>query len=277
MQTFVLQLLVVAMMLSIGFDLRVTDLAEGSRRPGPFALALGVNLFLFPLGTWLLADGLGASPGVTTGLVLCAVAPGGPVGLVFARRSGAHLGFSTALMFGLGVVSLVSAPLTVTLLLGAQHNGGLFWSMFRTLLLFQVVPLTIAMALRSRAPKLAARAARPARALSNMLLLAVIAGLLATRGQVLAEITLPMHAGLIAGLLALLLPGLLAPVKTDIWRGAAMVTIVRNLSVALLLAGQFFDDPQIEAAILAWGFWMLLLPSALGSWAGKLTFQPTTS
>lgn len=70
-------------------------------------------------------------------------------------------------------------------------------------------------------------------------------------------------------LLLVLLPAVLVPVGAGLLRAGAIVTTVRNMSLALLLASRFFPDPETEVAILVWGFWMLALPGALGTWAAR--------
>lgn len=264
MQSLALQVLVVVMMLAVGLELRTSDLTEAPRRARWFAAAMVANIFAVPIGAWLLADALDLSTGLSAGLVLLAAAPGGPVGPVLAKIASADLGFSTALMVLLGIVGLVSAPLTVSLLLDAEGGDGLFWPMFAALLLFQIIPLGIAMAIRHLAPELATRLAKPAGLVSNVLLVGVIVGLVITRGDALADVSVGVHAALVASVLAILAPTLLRARPNSVLRGLSVVTAVRNISVALLLATSFFDDPQVEVAILVCAFWMLVLPGVVG-------------
>ncbi len=263
MQGLALQLLVVVMMLAVGLELTVTDLAAAPRRAGWFAAAIAINLLIVPLGAWALAEQLDISSGWTAGMVLLAAAPGGPVGPVLGRLGGADLGFSTGLMVLLGVVGLVSAPLTVSRALGASGGDGLFWPMFSSLLVFQILPLVVAMVFRHLAPRAARRLAHPARLLSNVLLAAIVVGLAAGRGSALIEVSPLVHAALVGAMLLLLAP-MFMPSASPVLRGLATVTAVRNISVALLLAANFFDDTDVEVAILVCAFWMLVLPVLAG-------------
>ena len=255
------------MMTAIGLELRPRDLAEGPRHRTALGVAAAVNLIAVPVLVWGVAQSLALSPGFTAGLVLAAAAPGGPTGPLFARMAKAHLGFSTALMVLLGVVGLVSAPLTVSWLLGSGGDTALFWPMLQTLVLFQFTPLLLAMGVRARFPAWAKRASRPMGLLANALLLAVIIGLIAVKGALLLTIALPIHATFIAIILMILLPGALS--SNPIVRGASLVTSVRNLSVALLIASRFFPDPSADIAILLWGFWMMTVPAAIALFWGR--------
>ncbi len=259
-----LQVLVVVMMVAVGLELTTTDLVEAPRRARWFGVALIVNLIVVPIGAWSMADALGLAAGFSAGMVLLAAAPGGPVGPVLARIGHADLGFSTALMVLLGIVGLFSAPLTVSLLLEAEGQRGLFWPMFGALLFFQIIPLAVAMMLRHLKPEVAARLSRPAGLISNLLLVAVIVALVATRGSALAEVSMKVHAAMAGGVMLILAPMLVPSHPGSVLRGLSVVTAVRNISVALLLSARFFDDPAVEVAILVWAFWMLVLPGIGG-------------
>jgi len=252
------------MMIAVGLELDPADLLAGLRRRGHVAAMLVVNLLVFPAVTWLAATAAGLTPGFAAGLLLCAAAPGGPTGPLFTKISKGDLGFATASMALLGFVGLLSAPATMTLVLG-EGGDGIAGPMFRTLALFQILPLVAAMVARRAAPTLAARVAGPVGIVANLLLLGVIIGLLYARGELLFSADVGVQAMLI-GLLALpLAPAALAPDPTGRVRAAGLVTAVRNLTVALLLSGRFFPDPETDVAILVWAFWMMLLPAAV-SW-----------
>ena len=88
-------------------------------------------------------------------------------------------------------------------------------------------------------------------------------------GAALVTGWLGLSPGIVGALLLGLLPALLRPRGDGVLRSAAMVTVVRNLSVALLLSSRFFADPSTDIAVLVCGFWMMLLPAVLGWLAGR--------
>lgn len=274
MQSSAVQTLVVIMMFAVGLELTPADLVQAPRRGRWFVVALLVNVVAVPVGAWLLADALGLSVGLSAGVVLLAASPGGPVGPVLARIAGADLGFATGLMVLLGIVGLVSSPLTVSLLLDPGAAGGVFWPMFRALLAFQIVPLALAAGLRYRFAAIASRLARPAGLASNVLLVVIIAALVIARGATLADVSVGVHAALIAALSALLAPVLVPMVAASLVRGLCVVTAVRNISVALMLAASFFEDPEVEVAILVCAFWTLVLAAAFGLLARWRSSRP---
>ena len=84
MQDVALQLLVVAMMMAIGLELRAAELTEVFRRPGALVGALLLNVVAFPAWAWWMGGALGLSEGARVGLLLCAAAPGGPTSVMRA-------------------------------------------------------------------------------------------------------------------------------------------------------------------------------------------------
>jgi BASS family bile acid:Na+ symporter len=265
-QSIALKVQIVAMMVAVGLQLRPADLLLALRRPFRLLGMVAVNLVVFPALVWALMMWVGAPPGLAAGVLLCAAAPGGPTGPLFTRLAGGDLGFATAAMVVLGFLGLVTAPATVSLMLGSSGGEGLLGPMFTTLAVYQIAPLTAAMLVRRAAPDLARRLAVPAARLANLCLVAVILGLLVARGEALLSVGFGLQAALVGALLPWLAPVALAADAGGTLRAAGIVTAVRNLSIALLLSHSFFADPQTDVGILVWGFWMMVLPAALALW-----------
>ena len=272
MISIALQFLVVIMMVSTGLELKVAQLAAGLRK-GTWVLgAVAINLVVVPIAVWAVTEEVDLSPGMAAGFILLAAAPAGPIGPMLSRLSKSDLGFSTGLMVLLGLLGLGSTPLTIHLLVetgSRSDDNGILLPMFTALLVFQVVPLIAAMAVGARFPELAHRVSKPLGLIANLLLVGIVVALLVLRGELLTSTAPAVHAGLIVGLLLVLAPVLLVSRPRSRLRSVLTVTAVRNMSVALFLAARFFDDPEVEAAILIWSFWMLVLPGVIGKVAGR--------
>lgn len=258
-----LQAMVVTMMLAVGLQLAPAELAAGLRRRWLICCAVLANLAVMPALALAVGELLALPDPVRVGLLVCAAAPGGPTGPVFARLARADLGVATALQVLLGVLALVSAPLTLELL-GHADGPPLLGPMAATLAVYQLLPLTLALLLRRWRPTWAARLAAPVGRLANILLLIVVIGMVWTRGPVLGSQGPGMHA---AALVMVICPLVFA----GAWRAGAgrrstlvavgLVTAVRNMSVALLLSAGFFArTPEVDAVILVWSFYMLVIP-----------------
>jgi len=271
MQDLLLQTLVVAMMAAIGLDLTPRELTVLRHHPRHLTLSLLANLVAFPLLTFGVSRAMRLADGWTTGLVLAAASPGGPTGPVFAKFAKGHVGAATSLMVLLGFCALATAPLTVDALLGSQGDVSLAWPIFRTLLVFQIAPLVVAMAIRHRWPGPSKALSGPVGLFANLVLLAVVVLLLSEQAGALLGVSLGLHGALIALLALFLWPGRQDHSPQGLWRGLSQVTAVRNLSVALLLASAHYSEPTTHLAILLWGWWMMVLPVGWGLlWARRL-------
>jgi BASS family bile acid:Na+ symporter len=269
LQDLAIKLLVVAMMFAVGLDLPLAELRAGLRKRGVLAAAFVVNLVAMPLVVFGLCEVLGLGPGASVGLLVCAVAPGGPTGPLFTRIARADLGFATSLQVGLCFVGLFTAPLSLELLGGASHYDSLLWPMTRTLALYQLLPLCVGMAVRAAREPLALRLSKPMGLVANVLLVAIIVGMLATRGHILLEQPPALHVLTCALVVVPIAAAFAWRKRRDTMLAAGFVTTVRNLSVALLLSASFFSDPTVDAVILVWGFYMMILPALLATTLGR--------
>lgn len=272
LQDIAIKTLVVVMMIAIGLDLPLADLRHGLRQRWLLGVALVVNLVVIPGLVFGVAAAIALPSALATGLLICAVAPGGPTGPLFTRIANADLGLATSLQVLLSFVALITAPLSLELLGGGgggdgqDSEGSLIWPMVSTLAVYQLLPLAAGMAVRAKRAPLAKRLAKPMGLLANVLLLAVIIGLIATRGRILFEQGPSLHMSVCAFVLVPLVLAWLWPVQVRAsLLAVGFVTTVRNLSIALMLSASFYEDPAVDAAILVWGFYMMVLP-ALFAW-----------
>jgi BASS family bile acid:Na+ symporter len=225
-----------------------------------------VNVVVVPAIVVGLTTALALPSEITVGLLICAAAPGGSTGPLFAAQARGHLASAVTAMVGLSMLSVVTAPTALAATLGASATmgadaiGTLVWPMMLTLGGFQLLPLVAGMAVRRARPTFAEKLAMPVTRIANALLLAVIVGLLVMKGRVLADV------GVVAAVLAaVLVPvsmglGFAIPGPADQRRSFAMVTGVRNISLALLLGASYFPAALTDATILTAGLFCMVLP-----------------
>ena len=208
LQSIALKALVSTMMVSVGLELRPRALIDAARP----SLALGAvflgNILLFPLATGIAVTVMQPPEALATGMLLVAAAPGGPTSALFTRFAEGDLGFATATMVLLGLVGLISAPLTVSVLMGVQGSADLVWPMSQMLAIYQILPLILAMAVCARAPDFASRAARPMGLVANLILVCILVGLVAKRGRLLFEVSGGLHLVMVGLLIPLIAPTL---------------------------------------------------------------------
>jgi bile acid:Na+ symporter, BASS family len=277
LQTFGIQALVLSMMAAIGLRLTLSDLLEVTRQKRAFLVALALNVAVFPAVAWAVCEGLELPPALATGIMLCAAAPGGPTGPMFAGKARGHLGFATALMVTLALASVISAPLTVVAFLGAREQQDLLLPMLRTLVLFQLSPLVAGLLCRRFAPEVAARLAGPLLKVANVLLLVIIVALIVLKGKLLGQISWRVQLAMNGLILLSLVSGFAASRDSALVRATSHVTAVRNLSIALLLSASYFPLPETDATILSFGFYIMVVPFIVGTLWGRRPPAPAAT
>ncbi len=259
---------VIGSMLGLGLGLTMPQIVEPLRNLRRVALALVANFVLVPFLTWLILKGMPLDTGTKLGLVLLATAAGAPFLPKLAEIARGDVAFSVGLMLLLMVASILYLPLVLPLMLeGVEVDAA---GIARTLVLMMLLPLVAGLMVRARMESLA-NAVRPfLTKLANLalVLLTVLLVLLNLR-NILSMIGLDglaIIAFLIASIGAgLVLGGRSAPVRNVMGLGTGQ----RNISAALVVAGQNFDDPKVLVTLVVTAIVGLLILMPLASWLGR--------
>lgn len=246
---------VLSTMLAMGLSLSTGQLlaAVGKRRL--MTKSLLVNLVAVPLLAYLLVRTLPLGPGYAAGLLLISVAPGAPFGPKLAELSNSDLAFASGLMAVLGVISVVTIPVTLALLLPESvvvdplSIGGI-------VLGIQLVPLLVGLAVTSRSPNLANTLYPPIQRLSDysffslfvLLLLVYFEDMIGLFGTGTLFVSIVIVAASL--LLGYVLGG---PARTR-REVLATTTAARNAAIALFIATTSFSDPDVLTIVLAFSF-----------------------
>jgi BASS family bile acid:Na+ symporter len=253
----------VEMMVALGLGVTLADLAGVVRNGRLVARAVLANYVVVPavtVGLLLLID---PHPMVAAGFLILAVCPGAPFGPPFTAVARGNVAASVGVMVILAGSSALLAPVLLRLLLplasGDEPLRVDTVKIVSTLLLTQVLPLGVGLAVRHWRPVLAARLLGPATLLSKVLGLVVVGCILATQYHVFGEIRLIGYAGMLALLLASLVAGwLLGGPGSDNRKAMTLTTSLRNVAVGLVIAtGNFAGTPAVTAA-LAYGVFEVL-------------------
>src|SRR5271165_7052644 len=177
--------MLVSLMLGAGMEINRQQLMAALKNGGLIARALLANFIIVPILGVVLVRLFQLSDYIAVGFLLMAIAPGVPF-LVRAagRQPGGSLGLAAALAFIMPALSIITIPLTAPLVLPPDadaHVPGLQLAM--TLILFQLVPLLIGLAIADRAPALAEKLKRPL----TLLFFVAIAALLVLIGPALIK------------------------------------------------------------------------------------------
>jgi BASS family bile acid:Na+ symporter len=264
----------IEMMAAVGLGVPLADLARVARDRRLVGRVLLANYVGVPAVTVGLLLLLRAHPMVAAGFLILAACPGAPFGPPIAAIARGNLAVSAALMVLLAGSSAIVAPLLLRSLLPLVSVGASLkidtTRIVATLLVAQLIPLCIGLAVRQRFPALAARLRNPAKLVGKVLGLVTVGAILAAQSRMLTAIRPTGFAGMLALLAASLALGWLAggPDREG-RRTVALATSLRNVGVGLVIAtGNFAGTPAASAA-LAYGMVEILGSLLLALWWGR--------
>jgi BASS family bile acid:Na+ symporter len=263
--TAALAVLLVASMLAVGTTVTVAEFRTLAGRPVALVLAVLANVVVVP-GIAVTATSLaGIGADATLAVALAAAAPGGGTGALLTLHARGDLATSAALQGVLAPLGLLSVPVWAAV---AGHDvvppgaGGVV--LIVGALLGQLVPLGVGMRLRRWRAAAAGRVHRVSRRIADLLLAGLVLYFVVTGASRLPELGWPT-VGVIAVVVlsSLAVPSVPGFGPSGVRRAVAMTTAVRNLSLALFVAGT--AEPTVVLVLLAYGLLMyaLSVPAAL--------------
>jgi BASS family bile acid:Na+ symporter len=264
----------IAMMVAVGLGVPLAELARVARDRRLVARTLLLNYVGVPAVALGLLFLLRAHPMVAAGFLILAACPGAPFGPPITAIARGNLAASAALMVILAGSSAVVAPFLLRLLLPLVSAGEPIGvdpvRIVGTLLVAQLIPLAIGLALRERLPALAIRMEGPAKLAAKVLGSLAVGSILVAQFSMLATIRATGFAGMLALLAASLAFGWLAGGPDRGGRTAlALATSLRNVGVGLVIATTTFAGTPAVSAALAYGIVEILGSLLVAVWWGR--------
>jgi bile acid:Na+ symporter, BASS family len=247
----------IAIMLSMGFKVRFEEVVASLRQPQLIFLGLLANFVLVPAVTIVLLYLFNPNPMVTVGFLILAVCPGSPLAPPIASVAKGNVAFATGLMVILAGLSALLSPFLLALLLAwllsASELQIDYVVMVKTLLVSQLLPLGLGLAIHHWAPRFASRAAKPVGLVANLLLLTVVALSLAREHESLRTVMLSGWVGMALLLVASLSIGWLcggSDLTTQ--KSLAVTTAIRSAAMTLVIASNNFANTGAVTAVVAY-------------------------
>jgi BASS family bile acid:Na+ symporter len=259
---------VVSSMLAMGFNLTIAQIVEPLRSVRLVLVALAASFVAAPAVALGIDAVLSLDEGNSIGLIIMATAAGAPFLPKLAGVAKGDTAFSVGLMVLLMVVTIVYMPLVLPLLIsGVEVNA---WDIASSLITLMLLPLAIGLVVRWRYESIAS-GLQPLMAQTSTIAIALmlVSGVIINFENI---IDLIGSGGFLAIVLFLALlfvigffgGGSAAGLQSVLGLGTAQ----RNLSAALIVAGQNFADiPAVLTFIIVAGIIGLLLLMPL---AGEL-------
>lgn len=253
----------IEMMIAIGLGVTLAEMISVVRNRRLLAQAALANYVCVPIAAVGLLLLFRAQPMVAAGFLIAAVCPGAPYGPPFTALAKGNVAASVGMMVALAGSSAVLAPLLLGVLLPWMGGESLrvdAGKMVVTLLVTQLLPLCVGVAIRQWRSDFAAALLKPASRLSAVLNLSVIGLILAVQFQSLTAIRPVGFLGMLALVLAALVAGWVLGLPGSGNRKAmAITTSVRNVGVGLVIATSSFPGTPAVTATLAFALFQTVV------------------
>lgn len=241
---------VVTCMIAAGLGLTVRAVAAPLARARLVALAVLANFVVAPLVAYGLTKLVTLKDAHETGLLLLAGAAGAPFLPKLAEAAKGDVAFSVGLMLLLMVVSVGFMPLALPVLIPGLKAEP--WPLLKPLLFTMLLPLAVAMFVRARSERWAAKLRPAFTVVSNVsMILAVVLLVGLNFGALLDTLgTGAVAIGVLFVALALAVGYALGGPAPGTRSVLGLGTGQRNVAAALLIATQNFPDPEVVVMLL---------------------------
>jgi len=246
---------VLSTMFSMGVKLSVRQLVDALGRRRLLANSLLVNLIAVPLIAFLLVRTFSVETGFAAGIVLLAVSPGAPFGPKLAEISDSDVAFASGLMAILCILSVLTIPISLLLLLPGDVAIDPL-AIGRMVLGIQLVPLLLGLGMSFAFPSLVDRLYPLTQRLSDYTFVGLIVVLLVVYSGSMVSLVGTGTLGLSAVAVG-------ASLVLGYWLGGptrgtrevlATTTAARNAAIALFIATTGFSNPNVLTTVLAFSF-----------------------
>ncbi len=249
----------IEMMIAVGLGVMTPELATIAGNWRLVLKAALANYLCVPLITvGLLILLHPADPTVPVGFLILAVCPGAQFGPSCTKLARGNTALSVGLMLMLAGSSAIVAPILLYLLmplLSARESLRIDAAkIIATLLVTQLAPLCIGVAVRYWLPRLAGRLLKPANVLSAILNLATLMFVFAVYLPLLTAIRARAYLGMAALLAASLAVGwLLGGPGSESRKALMLTTALRNVGVGLVIVTGSFGGKAAVTAVVVYG------------------------
>ncbi|MFC7545916.1 bile acid:sodium symporter family protein [Plantactinospora sp. GCM10030261] len=261
-------------MLGLGLGLTVADFRRVARHPRAAVIALACQVLLLPALCFGLVLGFDLPPELAVGMMLLAASPGGTTANLYSHLFGGHVALNITLTAINSVLAVFTLPIVVNLsagyFLADGRSIGLQFDKVLQVFAIVLVPVAIGMLVRARVPRVAERLDRPIRALSVVVLVAVIAGAVLGERENIADYFVSVGLVVLAFNILSLAIGYGVPRLAGVDRRAATASGFEigihnsTLAITIALSPALLDNTRMAVPAAVYGIVMFFTAAAFG-------------
>ncbi|MGA7147543.1 MAG: bile acid:sodium symporter family protein [Microbacterium sp.] len=258
-------------MFGLGLSLTVADFRRVAGTPRAVVVALTLQVLVLPsiaLGLVLLFD---LDPLLAVGVMLLAASPGGTTANLFSHLFRGDVALNITLTAINSVLAAIWIPIVVNLAIGwfdAEGDLGLQWGKVAQVVAIVLVPVGLGMLVRQRTATFAARADKPVRVFSIVVLVVVAVGAILGEREDLGGYLEQVGALVAIFCLISLSVGYLG---ARVFRldekqsvACAMEVGIHNTTIALTIALSVLDSTEVAIPAAVYSIAMYPLATAFG-------------
>lgn len=178
-------------MLGLGLSLTIQDFKRVTKFPKAITVALLCQMLVLPTLCLLLAKAAGLAPELAVGMMLLAASPGGATANLYSHLSNGDVALNITLTAVNSVLALFTLPVIINysmeFFLGAGQFVPLPFSKVIEVFGIVLLPVSIGMLIKSRAPQFALKMDKPVKIISALLLVIIIVSVFIREKQVLFD------------------------------------------------------------------------------------------
>ncbi|MEH3067782.1 MAG: bile acid:sodium symporter family protein [Aeromicrobium erythreum] len=258
-------------MLGLGLSLTPDDFRRVGRHPKAVVVALACQLLLLPLLCFGLVTAFDLDPLLAVGMLLLAASPGGTSANLYSHLFRGDVALNVSLTAINSVVAIGTLPLITNLAIahyGLDDEVSLQFRKVVEVFVVVLAPVLLGMLVRRRRPELAARADRPVRTASAVILLVLVLGILASTGSdagdYLRQVGLPAALFCVVSLVV----GFAVPRLVGLGPAQAVASSfeigVHNATLAIYVAVEVLGETAISVPGAVYGVLMFPLAALWG-------------
>lgn len=260
-------------MFGLGLSLTTDDFARVARSPRAVVIALALQILVLPVIAFGLVVAFDLDPLLAVGVMLLAASPGGTTANLFSHLFRGDVALNVTLTAVNSVLAAVTIPLITNLAISyfdADGELGLQLGKVMQVIAIVLIPVGIGMVVRRRNPGVAARADKPVRIFSIVVLVAVSVGAILGERDNIADYV--QQVGLVTGLFCAISLGLgygvtrLLDLDHRQAVACSMEIGIHNTTVALTIALSVLDSTEVAIPAAVYSILMYVLAASFG-WA----------
>ena len=260
---------VILLMLGAGLNIEFRQVIGLFKRFRLVLLGVLANFLFFPLLAVLCLTWVPLSPDIKIGLMLMVAAPIAPMAPApFVEKAKGDVVYSVGLMVIVASLSIVLTPLILSLSIPESVGGVTLdpMSIVKTLLMVQLIPISVGMIIRQISPNWADRLVKIVPRIGQIGLLIGVGLLLAKQAsQIISMGPLAYLIMLLLSVVALFVGDMtLIGESADKRRALAVSTAIRNVPLAFLIANESFPGTIVGPVTLVFSVLTMVLSIVYG-------------